>query len=273
MHSDEILALALKMAGIDETPRDTMIYVPGEMKRILFGIDIDLADVMFAKERGYDGVIGHHPIGMTAKTHFFEVMNRQKMLMEEIGASPEEAEEALKERRGDLEYAGKGANYDRNVTAYKMFGLPVMNLHIVLDIVTEHAVRDRIYPLFPEGNNKSLADIIDVLMTFEEYHISPVKPAVILGEPDDPCGLPIVAFANGTFGGPEVLKTYWKYGRDTAVYMHIPLSDVKKIQEDEDHKNLIIAGHMASDSIGINIFIDALIEQGMEVDTFNGVVR
>jgi len=273
MHSAEILALALEMAGLDETPRDTMIYVPGEMKRILFGIDIDLADEMLAKQLGYDGVIGHHPIGMTTRTHFFEVMNRQKMLMEEVGATPDEAEEALKERRDDIEYGGRGVNYDRHITAFEMFGLPVMNLPIVIDVISEHTVRDRIYPQFPEGNDKTVADLISALMTFEEYQVSPIKPAVMIGELDDPCGVPVIAFANGTCGGPPVIKTYWKYGRDTAVYMHIPTGDVKKLREDEERKNLVIAGHMPSDSIGINLFIDALIERGMEVDTFNGVVR
>jgi hypothetical protein len=273
MHSEEILALAMEMAGIDEQPRDTMIYVPGEMKRILFGIDIDLADVMLARELGYDGVIGHHPIGMTTRTHFHEVLDRQLMLMQEVGATLEEAKEALTKRREEIAYKGMGVNYDRHVTAFRMVGLPVMNLHIVIDIVTEKAVRNRVYPQFPEGNTKTIGDLIETLMEFEEYQKSPVKPTAVLGEPDDPCGVPIVAFANGTFGGPDVMRTYWKYGRDTAVYMHIPEGDVKELREDENHKNLVIAGHMPSDSIGINIFIDALIERGMEVDTFNGVVR
>jgi hypothetical protein len=273
MHSDEVLALAMKMAGINEVPRDTMIYVPGKMKKILFGIDIDLADVMFAKELGYDGVIGHHPIGLTTRTHFFEVMNRQKILMQEVGASEEEAEEALKERREEIELGGRGVNYDRHVTAFKMLGMPVMNVHIVIDIISEKTARDRIYPQFPEGNDKTVGDLIDAFMEFEECKISPVKPKVAIGKRDNPCGLPIIAFANGTFGGPDVLRTYWKYGRDTAVYMHVPPKDIIKLREDEDHKNLILTGHMPSDSIGINVFIDALIENGMEVDTFNGVVR
>ncbi len=273
MKSDEILALAMEMAGIDKQPRDTMIYVPGEMKRILFGIDIDLADLMLAKQLGYDGVIGHHPIGMETRTHFYQVLDRQIELMEEVGASPDEAKAALQKRQRELAYRAGGDNYDRHITAFRLFGLPIMNLHIVIDIIGEKAVRGKIYPEFPEGNTRTLGDLVDTLMEFEEYQKSPVKPKVVLGEPDTPCGLPIVAFANGTFGGPEVMRTYWKYGRDTAVYMHVPEGDVKELREGPNRKNLIVAGHMPSDSIGINIFIDALIERGMEVDTFNGVVR
>ena len=273
MHSEEILALALEMAGIDERPADTLIYVPGEMKRVLFGIDIDLADVMLAKELGYDGVIGHHPIGMTAKTDFYQVLDRQLILMEEVGASREEAEAALRKRRQEIAYNAMGTNYDRNITAFNMLGLPVMNLHIVIDIITERTVRSRIYPEFPEGNTKTVGDLIDTLMEFEEYRKSPIQPRVVIGELDNPCGMPIVAFANGTCGGPDVIRTYWKYNRDTAVYMHIPHGDVKDLRDDDNRKNLVIAGHMESDSIGINIFIDALIDRGMEVGHFNGVVR
>jgi hypothetical protein len=273
MHSDEILALAMKMAGIEKQPRDTMIYVPGEMKRILFGIDIDLADVMLAKQLGYDGVIGHHPIGMETRTHFHEVLDRQLDLMKETGATYDEARKALGKRQRELAFREMGVNYDRNVTAFRMFGLPVMNLHIVLDIITEKAVRDKVYPKFPEGNDKTIGELVDTLMEFDEFQKSPVKPRIMIGEPDDPCGLPMIALANGTFGGPDVVRVYWNHGRDTAVYMHIPDGDLKDLREDENRKNLVITGHMPTDSIGINIFIDALIGKGMQVDAFNGVVR
>ncbi len=62
MNTSEIMQLANEMAGFKETPEDSQIYVPGEnVKKVLFGIDVGSAELMLAKERGYDLVITHHP--------------------------------------------------------------------------------------------------------------------------------------------------------------------------------------------------------------------
>ncbi|TMA00366.1 MAG: hypothetical protein E6J99_04430, partial [Methanobacteriota archaeon] len=67
MDSQEILALALHLANQSEVPADTTINVPArDVRKVLFGIDVDAADLLFAKENGYDLVIAHHPTGGSA---------------------------------------------------------------------------------------------------------------------------------------------------------------------------------------------------------------
>jgi len=41
MHTDRILHLALKMAGLDTVPEETQVYVPGEITKALVCIDAD----------------------------------------------------------------------------------------------------------------------------------------------------------------------------------------------------------------------------------------
>ena len=41
MHTDRILHLALKMAGLDTVPAETQVYVPGEITKALVCIDAD----------------------------------------------------------------------------------------------------------------------------------------------------------------------------------------------------------------------------------------
>jgi hypothetical protein len=62
-----------------------------------------------------------------------------------------------------------------------------------------------------------------------------------------------------------------KAGVGTLVDMHIPedaLKELKKL-----HVNVINAGHMASDSIGANIFLDLIEKKGVEIIAGSGLIR
>jgi hypothetical protein len=39
------------------------------------------------------------------------------------------------------------------------------------------------------------------------------------------------------------------------------------------HINVIVAGHISSDSIGMNLFLDELEKRGMEIIPFGGLIR
>jgi hypothetical protein len=57
MNTEEIMELALALAGLDDVPADSQIYHPGEeIERILLGIDIGSAELWLAKELGYDAI-------------------------------------------------------------------------------------------------------------------------------------------------------------------------------------------------------------------------
>jgi methylmalonyl-CoA mutase cobalamin-binding subunit len=50
------------------------------------------------------------------------------------------------------------------------------------------------------------------------------------------------------------------------------MQDVIKAVREQNIGNIIVAGHMASDSIGINLIIKALETRGMEVIRMSGVI-
>ena len=54
--------------------------------------------------------------------------------------------------------------------------------------------------------------------------------------------------------------------------MHIPEGDVKALKE-HGYGNVIVAGHMSSDSLGMNKIADKWREQGVEVTMMSGVVE
>ncbi len=68
----------------------------------------------------------------------------------------------------------------------------------------------------------------------------------------------------GTNGGYEIAKTYFEHGVGTVIYIHISSGDLEKL-ETETRGNLVVTGHIASDSVGINPLIRELEERNVSV--------
>src|SRR2546427_3596306 len=71
MDTQDILDAALRLAKQSEIPSDTTINVPAKnVRRALFGIDVEAADLLMAKGKGHDIVIAHHPAGGSGTLEF-----------------------------------------------------------------------------------------------------------------------------------------------------------------------------------------------------------
>ena len=57
----------------------------------------------------------------------------------------------------------------------------------------------------------------------------------------------------------------------TVVGMH--MSEEYKKQADKYHVNVIIAGHISSDSIGMNLMLDELEKKGIDIVPCSGLIR
>jgi hypothetical protein len=60
-------------------------------------------------------------------------------------------------------------------------------------------------------------------------------------------------------------------GVGTIIAMHMP-EDHRKLAE-KYHLNVLIAGHMASDSLGMNILMDEAQKKGVEILACGGFIR
>ncbi|MDK2463489.1 MAG: hypothetical protein QI223_01765 [Candidatus Korarchaeota archaeon] len=68
-------------------------------------------------------------------------------------------------------------------------------------------------------------------------------------------------------------RAYFEHGVDTVIYIHLELGDLSALRESGVRGNLIVTGHIASDSVGINLLIDELESRGIEVITYGGIIR
>ncbi|MGI6357663.1 MAG: hypothetical protein ACOX2K_03030 [Bacillota bacterium] len=272
MNTEQIMQLALDLAGLKEVPADSAVLVPGEnIKKVLVGVDMGTAEMLLAKQLGCDCVIGHHPVGGSTRSDFTRVMQRQIERMMDAGIPINQAQKALAKKVGQVERARHAGNYDQASSAARLLGMPLVSIHTPTDILAERAVQKHIDQAIGDNKYATLQDIIDALMEIPEYQKTLSGPVIRVGKSTDYAGKPFVIMAGGTNGGVDVLKAYFAAGVGTTISMHMPEDVINAIKE-QNIGNVIVAGHMASDSIGINQLLSALEEKGVEVVRMSGVI-
>ena len=150
--------------------------------------------------------------------------------------------------------------------------MPFMNIHNPLDELGRQLVTDRIRKSISERKEATVADVVASINTLPEFQQALTEVKVRHGALSNLAGKTVFSHAAYTNGGYEVAKTYYKYGVDTVIYIHISEPDLAKVRAD-GVGNLIVTGHIASDSVGINPFIAELRRRGVQVDAISGVIQ
>lgn len=273
MNTQQIMQLALKAAGLKEVPPDSGIILEGKnIKKVMFGVDMEAAELLIARELGVDLVITHHPKGGRPMVDFHNVMSNQIKRMVAAGVPINKAQKALKERMEEVGRAHHVTNYDRAVSAAKVLGIPFMVIHSPADILAEKTVQEHLDKKLERNKEATLQDVIELLKEIPEYKQALAGPVIRVGAGKDYAGKTFVTMAGGTGGGKEVTKAYFAAGVGTLVCMHMP-DDVIKAVREQNIGNVIVAGHMASDSVGINKLIGLMEAKGVSVIRMSGVIE
>ncbi len=261
---------SLKLAKLDSVPEDSTVYVEGgNIRKILFTLDAGVPELLLAKQLGFDAVVAHHPVGGTAAINFHEVFRRHIRQMVDAGIPEGEAEKAVEKKISGLEVDAHARNYAQAIDAAKLLRIAFMNVHTPLDeigrrIMSSQLARDL-------RDDSTLSDVVHSLEDLPEFANSVTKIKIRIGRREDRAGRVVVSHGAGTNGGYDVARTYFLHGVRTVVYIHIGLSDLEKLKN-ESRGNLIITGHIASDSVGINPFLEGLEKKGITVKSI-GVIR
>ena len=267
MNTDEIMELALRLAGQKEIPADSEIYFPGKsITRVLFGIDIGTAELLLAQQLNCDCVISHHPLGNNAVIRFHEIIDIHAEIMIRNGVPKDEADASVENLKNTLKITNHARNYTHLPSIAKKMKMPLMNIHNPLDEIGRRIMQETIDNARPERAK----DVIEALYTLPEFQKALTKIEPVIGGEGGDARKTVVAHGAGTNGGYKIAKTYFAHGI-CVVYIHLRPADYAKLKHEEG--TLIVSGHITSDSVGINPFIDALKEEGMEVVTISGIYR
>ncbi len=229
------------------------------VKKILAGIDIDTAELLLAHTlnksgAGIDLVLSHHPIG-NALVSFYDVMDVQVDVFNQKGVSLGTAEKLLLERKSEVARRVTAANFSKTKDAAKLLGLNLMCAHTPAD---NHAYK-HLDTIFKKNPPSKLKDIIDALLKIPEYKDSArngCPPKIMNGSNSSRVKNIHYEFTGGTEGPKEIYSKLSQAGVDTIIAMHLSEQHFKAAKE--AHINVVMAGHIASDTLGINVLMDKL---------------
>ncbi len=252
---------------------DTRIHFgsPGKkIKKILAGIDIDGSELFLAQKLGVDLVISHHPLGRSL-ANLQDVMNLQADLLASYGVPINVAENLLEPRISEVARGIAPLNHYKVVDLAEKLDVPLVSIHTPLDNLCFQFLKEKIENKEPE----TVGDIIELLLKIPEYKEAAKRgngPKIFAGKEDRRAGkMALTEITGGTEGAPQIYEWLTKAGIGTVVGMH--MKEEHKKEAEKAHLNVVIAGHIASDSLGFNLFLDELEKQNIEVIPVGGLIR
>jgi len=230
-----------------------------EIKKIIIGIDMEVGELLLAdrlneKGEGIDLVVAHHPEGR-ALAGLYKVMHIQTDLLNQAGISLKAAESLMKERIEEVERALLPANHSRAVDVARLLGMPFMCCHTPGD----NCVTTYLTKLMGQKKPKTAGDVVDILKGVPEYREALVQkagPRLICGEKTAKAGKVFVDMTGGTEGSKNIFARLSQAGIGTLVCMHLSEEHFKRAKA--EFINVIIAGHIASDTLGLNLMLDEI---------------
>jgi putative NIF3 family GTP cyclohydrolase 1 type 2 len=240
------------------------------IKKIFAGIDVTPGSIYIAEELHGDLIINHHPVGL-ALAGLDDVMNYQVDQMEKIGVPIAIAEKMIHKRISEVARGINPVNHYATVDSARLMKISLMNVHTPGDNLVAKYIGEKIEKAKP----RFVKDILKVIMEIPEYQEATrlgSGPMLFSGSKNSRCGKIVVSeMTGGTEGSKEIYKAMANAGVGTIVSMH--QSEEHRKAAEEAHINVIVAGHISSDSLGMNLFLDELEKKGMEIVPFGGLIR
>lgn len=245
-----------------------------EINGLICGVDMETQEIVLAdrlREKGVpiDMVLTHHPEGV-GLVGLSDVMHMQSQIFAGEGVPINVAEGVMAPRIEEIRRRLMASNFQRAVDAAKLLDMPMMSAHTTCDNLVQKFLDD----YFAEKQPETVGEVIDLLYEIPEYQMAAANadgPVILCGKRDNSCGKIICKMTGGTGTSKNMYRELAMQGIGTCVCMH--MADDAREEAEKYHINVVIAGHMASDSIGINLFLDALKARGVAITAASGLLR
>jgi len=253
---------------------DTRVLVDNKkknIKKVLVGIDMETPELLLADRLGgFDLVIAHHPEGKSL-ADLPDVMHLQADVLSGYGVPINIAESLMKQRVAEVSRGVSPVNHNRAVDSARLLKIDYMCTHTIADNMGANFLEK----LFVKKKPEFVEDILEELGKIPEYKEAKkhyAGPRLFTGAPENRCGkIAVTEFTGGTSGSKEMYEKMSQAGVGTIISMH--MSEDYRKEAEKYHMNVVIAGHMASDSLGMNLFLDEVEKKGVELVATSGLIR
>jgi len=228
-----------------------------DISAVLAGIDVEvgellLAESLRAKGTPVDVILAHHPEG-SGMANLYSVMSMQADILSLYGVPINVAESLMEGRIREVERKLLPLNHSRAVDAAQLLDIPFVCLHTPAD----NMVATFLQGLFDSRKPGTIGEVIDLLCEIPEYHDAKkigAGPRILLGSEGRKAGRIFVDMTGGTEGAKDIFASLTSSGVNTVVGMH--LTEDHRKEAERHHLNVVIAGHISSDNLGLNLLLD-----------------
>ncbi len=246
-----------------------------EVKKVMAGIDLDTGEVAVAgilndRGAGIDALVAHHPHA-TGYAALHEVMEMQAENMARYGVPINIAEGLMRDRIDEVARKISPRNHTQAVDAAKLLDISFMATHTMADNMVFAFLEE----LFAKRGADTVGDVLSILKEIPEYQVAmktKAGPTLFSGSERNRTGkIAPLEITGGTEGPHLSYEKLAHAGVGTIISMHASEEHRKEAQK--HHINLVIAGHMSSDSIGMNLILDRFEAKGVEIVPTSGFIR
>jgi hypothetical protein len=246
-----------------------------EIKNLYVSIDTDTAEVLLVKELinsglNIDGILSHHPVGKCY--HLLSgVIEIQRDNWVKFGVNKTVADKLLKNMFFEETIEAKG-NQLGTENACSKLNIPLMCIHTPIDNI----VQSFFERLFTYKNNLSLNEALEIINDIPECLQSALNgdgPFIVNDKikNNKNIGKIMVDMTGGVDPPDEIFMHLKKAGVETIIGMHYGIDNIKAMIK--CNLSALVCGHMACDSIGLNIFCDSLEKSGITIINGSGFYR
>jgi hypothetical protein len=200
-----------------------------------------------------------------------EVMHLQADVLAQYGVPINIAESLMKPRISEVSRGVSAENHYKTSDAAELSSVSLMNVHTPADNLVASFVDEKIKKDKPEY----VGDIIKSLLEIPEYKEAAKKgfgPVIFSGSEDNRAGkIALTEITGGTSGSKDMYEKISQAGIGTIIGMH--MNEEHRKEAEKAHINVVIAGHISSDSLGMNLFLDELEKKGIEIVPCSGLIR
>jgi hypothetical protein len=259
--TNDIMKIGLDLVGWLRMPPDSAIHVKGNsIHRALITVDVSTSELILAKNIGCDVVIAHHPIGVSSM-EFHRVFDRHMQFMIQNGVPDNEARNAVNRLKRRIQIRSHANIYKQIVDTAGILKMPLVNIHQPCDEFMRRIILEKIKD---HKHHHKISDLLKLIDEIPEFNNAVSRPIVALGSAKSNVGRIALVLAAGTNGGYPIAKLYYEHGVSTVIYLHIDPTDAAKLNDEKIRGNLVILGHLAGDSIGLNALADKIELEGVE---------
>jgi len=236
-----------------------------EVNTLYIAVDAGVPEMLVVQElnkkgKNIDGILIHHPTG-ASKYRLTEVIEIQKYNWIRCGVNPAKAEKIYDDMIEKETIRLKAGNHLAVENAASFLSLAVMCMHTAIDNIVQAFFEN----LCASWEYDKVSDLFKKIESLPECVMASQNgdSPYIIGQERSNLGKVMVDMTGGIDPDSAIFRYIKKAGIDTLIAMHYSKENIKYINKYKI--NVIITGHMASDSIGLNIFCSRLEEKGIDI--------